>query len=92
MPEMNSVSERIPEETTHLNGANFQAEVEDIKDLTTWGSNWMKLSSWNLEVAVVASSLLNVAAIDCDALEDEGGMGKGFDGVGYLVERRDLAE
>ena len=56
--------------------------MEDIKDLTTWGSNWMKLSSWNLEVAVV-----DVAAVGCDTLEDEGGIGRGLDGVGYLVER-----
>ena len=63
--------------------------MEDIKDLTTWGSSWMKLSSWNLDVAVVAG---NVAAVGCDTPEDEGGTGEGLDGVGYLVERRDPAD
>ena len=60
-----------------------------------WFNNFeLKLNETsNLEVAVVAPSSAdrNAAPVASYTLEDEGGVGEGLDGAGYLVKSRDLA-
>ena len=77
----------------------YQLELEETfkgrQGTNFWLNNFeLKLNETsNLEVAVVAPSSAdrNAAPVGSYTLEDEGGVGEGLDGAGYLVESRDLA-